>query len=63
MCSGISIVKRVALHPLFPGQIIWNLEVLVFMKGGKLDNLEKNPWSKDKSQQQTQPTYDARSEN
>jgi len=35
----------------------WNLEMLVFMKGGKPANTEKNPWSKDESQQ-TQPTYD-----
>jgi len=35
----------------------WNLEMLVFMKGGKPANPEKNPWSKDESQQ-TQPTYD-----
>ena len=36
----------------------WNLEVLVFMEGGKPDNPEKNPLSKDENQQQTQPTYD-----
>ena len=28
----------------------WNLEVLVFVEA------EKNPWSKDENQQQTQPT-------
>ena len=32
--------------------------MLVFMEGGKPENLEKNPWSKDENQQQTQPTYD-----
>ncbi len=26
--------------------------------GGKPENPEKNPWSKDENQQQTQPTYD-----
>ena len=36
----------------------WNLEVLVFMEGGKPENPEKNPRSKDENQQQTQPTYD-----
>ena len=36
----------------------WNLEMLVFMEGGKPESPEKNPRSKDKSQQQTQPTYD-----
>ena len=35
-----------------------NLEVLVFVEGGKLENPEKNPRSKDENQQQTQPTYD-----
>ena len=38
----------------------WNLEMLVFMEGGKLENPEKNPRSKDENQQQTQPTYDTR---
>ena len=34
----------------------WNLEMLVFfMEGGKLENPEKNPRSKDENQQQTQP--------
>ena len=28
------------------------------MEGGKPENLEKNPRSKDENQQQTQPTYD-----
>ena len=35
----------------------------LFMKGGKSENPEKNPRSKDKNQQQTQPTYDAESGN
>ena len=35
----------------------WNLEVLVFMEGGKPENPEKNPRSKNENQQQTQPTY------
>ena len=34
--------------------------MLVFMEGGKLEYLEKNPQSKDRNQQQTQPTmYDS----
>ena len=41
----------------------WNLEMLVFMEGGKPDNPEKNPRSKDENQQQTQPTYDTGTEN
>jgi len=32
--------------------------VLVFVEGGKPENPEKNPWSKDENQQQPQPTYD-----
>jgi len=36
----------------------WNLEMLVFIEGGKPENPEKNPRSKDENQQQTQPTYD-----
>ena len=35
-----------------------NLEMLVFVEGGKPENPEKNPLSKDENQQQTQPTYD-----
>ena len=31
---------------------------LVFVEGGKPENPEKNPRSKDENQQQTQPTYD-----
>ena len=36
----------------------WNLEMLVFMEGGKPEYPEKNSRSKDENQQQTQPTYD-----
>ena len=38
----------------------WNLEMLVFAEGGKP---EKNPRSRDKNQQQTQPTNDAETGN
>ena len=41
----------------------WNLEVLVFVEGGKPEYPEKNPRSRVENQQQTQPTYDARSRN
>ena len=41
----------------------WNLEMLVFAEGGKPENPEKNPQSKDENQQQTQPTYDAETGN
>ena len=41
----------------------WNLEMLVFMEGGKLEYQEKNPWSRDENQQQTQPTYGAEAGN
>ena len=39
----------------------WNLEMLVFVEGGKPENPEKNPRSKDENQQQTQPPYDSES--
>ena len=32
-----------------------NLEMLIFVEGGKRENPEKNPRSKDENQQQTQP--------
>ena len=41
----------------------WNLEMLIFMEGRKQENPEKNPRSKHKNQQQTQPTCDAGSGN
>ena len=41
----------------------WNLEVLIFVEGGKPEYPEKNPQSRVENQQQTQPTYDARSRN
>ena len=44
--------------PLFPIELKFG--VLVFAKGG---NLEKNPQSKDESQQQTQPTSDTKVRN
>ena len=40
-----------------------NLEMLVLVEGGKPEYPEKNPWSRNKNQQQTQPTYDVNSEN
>ena len=44
-------------------QIELEFGVLVFVEGGKPENPEKNPRSKDENQQQTQPTCDARSGN
>ena len=41
----------------------WNLEMLVFVEGGKPEYLENNPQSRDENQQQTQPTYGANSGN
>ena len=42
----------------------WNLEMLVFVEGGKSEDPEKNPPSRDENQQQqTQPIYDAESGN
>ena len=40
-----------------------NLEMLLFADGGKPENPEKNPRSRDENQQQTQPTYDTESGN
>jgi len=40
-----------------------NLEMLVFVERGKPENLEKNPRSNHKNQQQTQPTYDTGTRN
>ena len=45
-----------------PGRI-GTLEMLVFEEGGKPENPEKNPQSRDENQQQTQPTYDIKSRN
>ena len=45
------------LRPLFPFELEFG--VLVFVEGGKLENPEKNPRSKDENQQQTQLTCDA----
>ena len=41
----------------------WNLEMLVFVEGGKPEYPEKNPRSRDENQQQTQPTYDTETGN
>ena len=56
ICSGISIFIHYSRSN-------WNLEVLVFVEGGKSEDPEKNPRSKNENQQQTQPTYDAESGN
>ena len=37
--------------------------MLIFVEGGKPENPEKNPRSKDENEQQTQPTYDTGSGN
>ena len=47
--------------PCIPGRI--GIEMLVFVEGGKPENPEKNPRSRDENQQQTQPTYDVESGN
>ena len=41
----------------------WNFEILFHVEGGKSEYREKNPRSKDENQQQTQPIYDAETEN
>ena len=41
----------------------WNLEMLVFVEGGKPEYPEKKPQSRDENRQQTQPTYEVESGN
>ena len=41
----------------------YNLAVLIFVEGGKPENPEENPRSRNENQQQTQPTCDAGSGN
>ena len=53
---------RVAL-PVYCFQVELQFGMLVFVEGGKPEDPEKNPWSKDANQQQTKPTCDARSGN
>ena len=43
---------------MYVHEIELEFEVLVFEEGGKPENPEKNPRSKDENQQQTQPTYE-----
>ena len=59
ICSGIS-TKWLFIHCF---QIELEFGSVGFVKGGKLENLEKNPRSKGENQQQTQPTCDAGSGN
>ena len=61
-------LEREAHHPAKAGFHVgplcrsnWNLEMLVFVEGGKPENPEKNPRSRGENEQQTQRTYDARS--
>ena len=35
----------------------WNLEVLAFLKGEILENPEKNPWSREKTNNKLNPLY------
>ena len=59
ICSGIS-TKWLFIHCF---QIELEFGSVGFVKGGKLENPEKNPRSKGENQQQTQPTCDAGSGN
>jgi len=45
------------MRVLYPGQKL-EFGVSVFVEGGKPESPEKKRRSKDKNQQQTQPTYD-----
>ena len=55
ICSGIS-TEWLFIHCF---QIELEFGVLVFVEGGKPENPEKNPRSRDENQQQTQSTCDA----
>lgn len=55
-------IHKVAVTSTASG-LKWNSKMLVLVKGGKPEYLERNSWSKDKYQQETQPTYDVASGN
>ena len=55
-------IHEVALNSIV-SRSNWNLEMLVFAELGKPEFPEKNSWSRDENQQQTQPTYDAEAGN
>ena len=44
-------------------QVETEIGISVSVEGGKPEDAEKNPQSKDKYQRQTQPTWDARARN
>ena len=54
MAPALGACSKVSVH----SRSNWNLKMLVFVEGEKLEYPEKNPRSKDENQQQTQPTYD-----
>ena len=60
---GILVAHPQSGYSFTASRLNWNLEMLVFVKGGKPDNPEKNPRSRDENQQQTQPTYGVNSGN
>ena len=57
--SAQELVQCVSMH----SRSNWNLEVLVFLERGKPENPGKNLSEQGENQQQTQPTYDARTGN
>ena len=50
--SSLELASKVSVH----SGSNWNLEVLVFVKEGKPENPEKNPFSRNGNQQHLQPT-------
>ena len=60
---GISVAHPPSGYSSTVSRSNWNLEILVFVEGGKPEYPEKNLWSGDKNQQQTQPRYDIKSGN
>ena len=45
----------IGCKPRIVSRLNYNLEMLVFVEGGKPEYPEKNAWSRDENQQQTQP--------
>ena len=62
--SSLQMKNKINHLPNLLSKSNWNLEMLVFEdRGGNWSTLRKTSRSKDKNQQQNQPTYDAESGN
>ena len=54
---GISVAHPQSGYSSTVSRSNWNLEMLVFVEGGKPEYPEKNSRRRDENQQQTQPRY------